>query len=369
MPVQDISGAVGNAMQAYGYKGALNAQNKANLVGGVSALGKGLVSAADHKALTDALISAGFDPSEAAMIAQNGPGAAAQAAIDRHREIAQREHETSMQGAGFEHADAAREAEFGHDTSMAEMRHNYNIAENQSASGVRLAEGAAERAAIRGENAAMYTPGEGEADPDDRFTGALRRGADPSKARDAYPATPQQKPEDPSVAEARRAAAARDLAEADKLKAETANVGHTRLPASLTEEGIAAQLELEKRKAEQKINMPVKDGTLTQMQRERLIKIRQELQQLSRPDAFGRKPSAETLKRIQDLNTEHDSIVPPMGKKIGKPGEPKPNAAGQQMSDAKDGSAPPSDLGAEVTLPDGTKVRWDAAKGGYVPVK
>lgn len=364
-PIGDISGAASNYIGALRDRAALGQQERGKIVGAAGSMAQTWKDAQDQRALEQALVAAGLDPSLA-----KDPHAAVSAMIQKVRDKQQREN-----------ADAAQQATFGHDTSMEEMRQQGRLAEMRAGSQLRSAEDVANDARAAEDrmgqakdytglmrDAGMgyggYAPGVGMTPPQQGTptrTGILSvlgtREVDPRVREQALREFPEQKVEDPSQSELRLAQAVRARAEADKLAAETANVGRTELPASLTEEGKASQLDLEQRRAEQNAARAHKEGSLTAAQRERLIKIRQELQQISRPDPFGRKPTPDVVARMKELNDEHDTIVPPTGKKIGNPAEP--NAAGQPVSDAK----PAVNLAAQdayaATLGPELRAKWD----------
>lgn len=396
MGIGDIGGATRN------YLGALDTtiqQKEARAPGQlIGALGSGMKSMYDQsKAKEDEqkvrtmLEESGFTPAEADGLVKAGPAAAGRALLDKKREALEREQQLADRGVdlakeGFDpqgkylggandpsvqRADATGKAANERMQSMETWRDDQETKRNRDIYGAATdpisdQETMAEMDVVPASGPLMRAPS-----PEEVAREAIRRGGDPSKASTLAnaltPQGPRWKPDvppDPAETDLKRAQAEQARAAGRKYDAEAAGAGQSNLPPSLTKEGIAAQLDLERQRAEQNAARAPAPGSLDEATQQRVLNIRQKLGFLSRKmsakDRIGRPvlPSAEDVQAMKDLNDEMDSIVPPRGKTIGKApggGAPPPAAEG-----------PPDGRPREVTTRDGKRLVWDDAAGGYV---
>jgi hypothetical protein len=86
MPIGDMTGATSNYLAASRMQAGVNAQKKSDLVSGITQAGVGAMDAVGQKKVAELLVTMGFDPNQAQLIASQGPAAAAQAGLQKARE-------------------------------------------------------------------------------------------------------------------------------------------------------------------------------------------------------------------------------------------------------------------------------------------
>lgn len=118
MPVGDMTGATSNAMQAVAARGAIAAQNKANLVGGITQIGTSLADQAGKSKVAQMLTSMGASPEEAQLVASQGPGAAVRWATQKAREKLDQQQQAMERSQHLQD----QQAQFGQEEKMQGMR-------------------------------------------------------------------------------------------------------------------------------------------------------------------------------------------------------------------------------------------------------